>query len=580
MKPLKFIVSDALKKAFAQLFPDQSSLHHLVEQSVSMSSSPKFGHFQSNLAMQLSKQLKIPPRQIASEISSTLACSDFASVHVAGPGFINITLATHLISSYCNQQLHHSRLGCESMNLSKIIIDFSSPNIAKEMHVGHLRSTIIGDCLANVFEFLGYEVLRLNHVGDWGTAFGMLIVYLKQHHPEIVSGKQSSNLSDLVGWYKQSKVCFDEDPLFKKDAQMQVVKLQQGDIESRQAWQLICDISREGFQKIYDALGIKLIERGESFYNPWLNEVIESINARGLLSISDGAKCVYLDGFQNREGEPLPLIVQKSDGGFNYATTDLAAIRHRVSAEQAKRIIYVTDSGQGLHFSMVFATASKAQFYDPDEVALEHAGFGLVLGEDGKKFKTRSGDVVRLQSLLDKAVEKAKAIFTERNSDWNMQVINRAASILGIAAIKYADLSNNRMSDYQFSFERMLKFEGNTAAFILYSFVRINSILDKSKISSDELAAHEIVMEHESEIDLAFHLTRFSAVVLKLSNDLNPHYLTDYLYLLAQKYNMFFRDCRVHGDANEASRLLLCRLTSRIIEKGLNLLGIDVLERM
>ena len=582
MISLRLKVVDSLSNAFTQLFPEHQDSLSSLARSVTKSSQPQFGHFQSNAAMQLTKQLKMPPREIASLLADSLLkqVELFSSIDVAGPGFINITLTNEQIASFCNAQFQHEKLGCVVARPDKIIVDFSSPNIAKEMHVGHLRSTIIGDCMANVFEFLGHEVLRLNHVGDWGTAFGMLIVYLKQHQPEVLSGDKAADLTDLVGWYKQSKACFDADPTFKKASQLQVVELQQGDTESLRIWKLICDISRTGFQRIYNLLNIRLTERGESFYNPWLNECIDLIDSQGLLSISDGASCVYLDGFQNRDGDSLPLIVKKSDGGFNYASTDLAAIRHRAEVEQAKRVIYVTDSGQSLHFSMVFAAAKKARLYSPDNVSLEHAGFGLVLGDDGKKFKTRSGDVVRLQSLLDKAIDKSRSIFMQRHPDWDQAELDRAAYVLGIGAVKYADLSNNRISDYQFSFDKMLNFDGNTAAFILYSYVRIKSIIEKSSISKDQIQSADIELQHPGEVELALHLTRFPDTVAKVSADLNPHYLTDYLYLLAQKYNSFFRDCRVIGDERELSRLLICQLSSRILEQGLQLLGIEVLSRM
>ena len=582
MKTLKAVTIDELSVAFLAAYPNASAdVIDLVSSSVFLSTQDKFGHFQSNLSMRLAKILQQKPRDIATKVSGEINSSIFSSVEVAGPGFINFTLSTAVVQDYVNAQLLHSRLGYDNPRVQeRVIIDFSSPNIAKEMHVGHLRSTIIGDCIANMFEYMGCDVLRLNHVGDWGTAFGMLIVYLKQFHANVLSGEESASLSDLVVWYKAAKKQFDDDQSFKKQAQLKVVELQQGDTETLQVWRLICDISRRGFAKIYQILGVKLEERGESFYNPYLHDMITLLERTKLLTISDGAKCVYLDGFKNRDGDPLPLIVQKSDGGFNYASTDLAAIKHRVEVEKADRIIYVTDAGQQSHFSMVFACAEKAGIYSPTDVRVEHAGFGLVLGEDGKKFKTRSGDVVRLQDLLDEAIDSAKNILKQRQIAWGENEINHAAAVLGIGAVKYADLSNNRISDYQFSYSRMLEFDGNTAAFILYSNVRIKSIIDKSTVDLSSLTDDKIIIEHPAELQLAFQLSRFSEVLLKTSDDLTPHYLTDYLYQTAQKFNVFFRDCQVNGVKQQSSRLLLCRLCCKVLETGLKLLGIGVLERM
>ena len=393
-------------------------------------------------------------------------------------------------------------------------------------------------------------------------------------------GNQQTNLTELVGWYKQAKARFDEDPGFKKRSQLQVVALQGGDYAARHAWKVICDVSRKGFNQVYSMLGVNLIERGESFYNDSLPGIIDDLEKQSLLTESDGAKCVYLDNFKNRDNEPLPLIAQKSDGGFNYSTTDLAALKYRCQTEHADRIIYITDAGQSLHFQMVFETARQAKFIDVDKVSAEHASFGLVLNEDGKKFRTRSGESIRLQDLLDEAVSRAKAILNERNADWAEAEINHAATVLGIAAVKYADLSNNRTSDYKFSFDRMLQFEGNTAAFILYSYVRTQSIIRKTGISVADIGVENMNLQHSSEISLGFHLARFSDVIEKLAKDLMPHYLTDYLFETAQRFNAFFRDCRVEGVAEQSSRLLLCELTGMIIQTGLRVLGIDCLSRM
>jgi arginyl-tRNA synthetase len=581
MKTLHKIVIDELTLAFSQAYPDHSNLVSIVSESVTLATNQKFGHYQSNVALQLSKQLRCAPRLIANKITECISDVSFTNIDIAGPGFINFFLRSSVIAKYCEYQLDHKQIGVELLRSSeKVVVDFSSPNIAKEMHVGHLRSTIIGDSIARIFEFLGADVLRLNHVGDWGTAFGMLIVYLQDNHPEVLKKNVSTNLSELVGWYKKAKFQFDSDSDFKKRSQQQVVLLQSGDVESLAIWELICDISRTGFQKIYDILNINLVERGESFYNPWLVSTVERLKHQNMIVESDGAQCVYLDGFKNREGNPLPLIVQKSDGGFNYATTDLAALSHRVENEKANRIIYVTDNGQSLHFKMVFSTAEKAGIFEPEKTQVDHVGFGLVLGEDGKKLKTRSGDTVPLQSLLDNAVEKAKSIILEKGRDWDVSEIENAAKVIGVGAVKYADLSNFRLSDYRYSPERMLSFEGNTATFIIYSNARINSIIKKTQLPLAKITADTLFFKCPSEEILAFHLTRFSDVIHKIVTDLTPHYLTDYLYETAQRFNSFYNQCRIIDDENELSRLSLCHLTSLVITKGLELLGIEVLDRM
>jgi arginyl-tRNA synthetase len=460
-------------------------------------------------------------------------------------------------------------------------VEFSSPNIAKELHVGHIRSTIIGDCLARLFEFLDQDVLRLNHLGDWGTQFGMLITYMKDFCPAVLTGETPTDLESLMKWYKASKKRFDEDAHFKNRAQKEVVLLQSGDKESMHAWKLICDVSRKGFQEIYDLMDVRLTERGESFYNPHLKEVVKELEQKGLVTISDGAKCVYLQGFQNREGEPLPMIIQKSDGGYNYDTTDLAAIRHRIYVEKADRMIYVVDVGQSLHFQMVFAAAEKAGWLERAKVQVDHVGFGLVLGEDGKKFKTRSGETEKLIDLLTEAVDKARAILIERLPTINQNELEHLARVLGIGAVKYADLSSLRTKDYTFSYERMLRFEGNTAVFLLYAYVRINGIKRKIGADMDQiLSGHIINLQHPSEISLAVHLRRFGEVIEIMARELLPNRLTDYLYELSEKFNVFFRDCRVEGTPEEGSRLVLCELTARVLKQGLEILGLETVERM
>ncbi|HSX26324.1 MAG TPA: arginine--tRNA ligase [Chlamydiales bacterium] len=569
-------VTEAIARAFSDL-PEE-------ERGAEMAPcAEEFGHYQCNSALRLSKILKQNPRAIAQKIIDHLTDREmFAKIEIAGPGFINFTLAPLFLSHQLQQQLNDALLGASHpAKKQKVIVEFSSPNVAKELHVGHLRSTIIGDSLSRLFEFLGHDVLRLNHIGDWGTQFGMLIAYMKEHAPAVLSGEEATTLDSLMQWYRAAKKRFDEDPDFKKRSQLQVVKLQSGDKEALHAWKIICDISRKAFQEIYDLLGVRLIERGESFYNPYLKEVVQELEQKGLATLSDGAKCIFLEGFQNREGQMLPLMVQKSDGGYNYDTTDMAAIRYRIFVDKADRIIIVTDVGQSLHFQMIFAAAQKAGWLDPAKVEADHVGFGLVLGPDGKKFKTRSGETEKLIDLLTEAVDKAREIIIERLPTASQQEVEHLARVLGIGAVKYADLSTHRTKDYTFSYERMLRFEGNTAVFLLYAYVRIMGI--KRKTAADMkhvLSHHKIHVQHPSEIALGVHIRRFGEVVEMMARDLLPNRLTDFLYELAEKFNAFFRDCRVEGVPEEGSRLVLCELTARLLKQGLNILGLETVERM
>lgn len=541
-----------------------------------------FGHYQFNSAMKLSRQLKLNPRQIAEKIvqaHQALNTTDFIQkLEVAGPGFINITLANSFLQQELEDMLQKPHLGISAAVKQKIVIDFSSPNTAKEMHVGHLRSTIIGDCLARTFEFLGSNVLRLNHIGDWGTAFGMLITYIKQYVP---NGIQNITLTELVGYYKESKKLFDEDPVFKKASQLEVVALQGGQKEALGYWEAICQISRVAYQEIYDLLGIRLLERGESFYNPMLADVVADLDKKGLITVSDGAKCLFLEGFQNREGEPLPLMIQKSDGGYNYDTTDMAAMRHRIDVEKADRIIIVTDAGQATHFQMIFAAAVKAGYIDPKKNRFDHVPFGVVLGADGKKFRTRSGETEKLIDLINAAIVKAESILQERNPEWIESERKTVAKALGINAIKYSDLVSHRISDYVFSYDKMLRFEGNTAAFVMYSYVRVQGIIRKVGIDPNSLIPHtKIALTHASEVALALHLAQFAETLDAMAEDLMPNRLTEYLYALAETFNHFFRDCRVEGTPEQNSRLLLTEATGRVLKQGMDLLGLVTVDRM
>ncbi len=560
MTSLKKRVEEELLKAAELVYPDRGEKPLIV----TPATQEKFGHYQCNSAMQLAGALRKSPREIAERLAEAIDKEVFEMVEVAGPGFINFTFKGPFLSSLLDEAQRDSKLGVRAPEKKeRVIVEFSSPNIAKEMHVGHLRSTIIGDALARLFEFLGFEVIRLNHVGDWGTAFGMLIAYMRER------GLEATNLPELMQWYRASKQRFDEDQAFKDEARAAVVALQGGESEALKTWKQICQISREAFEEVYDLLDIHLEERGESFYNPMLSQVVADLEKKGMITLSEGAKCVFHEGYK------IPLMVQKSDGGYNYDTTDMAAILHRVESDQADRIIVVTDAGQRLHFELIRETAQQAGYLDPNKVRFDHVTFGVVLGPDGKKFKTRSGEVEKLIDLLQAAIERAREILLERGHEGE---VDELARLIGIAAVKYADLSCNRVSDYVFSYDRMLRFEGNTAAFILYAYVRINGI--KRKIGAQDLKDEHIHLEHPAEIDLGVHLLRFQETLKAVQEELFPNYLTDYLYTLAQKFNAFFRDCRVEGDPAQNRRLLLCDVVARTLATGLQILGIQTVERM
>ena len=584
MSSLIFLLHSKFASAISLAFPQLQTNSQSLPIEVTQSTQDQFGHYQCNSAMKLTKLLSLPPRKIAEEINKHLDLTDgsIKKIEIAGPGFINIFLDPLFLSRNVNRVLLDTHLGIPQLkDKQRLIIDFSSPNVAKEMHVGHLRSTIIGDCLARVFEFLGYDVIRYNHIGDWGTSFGMLIAFIKNEVLEEISNNQKPNLQQLMHWYKLSKKKFDEDEGFKQTAQLEVVSLQKGNEESLKIWEMICDISRKAYQEIYDLLQVRLIERGESFYNSILKQVVDDLESKGLVEISDGAKCIFLEGYQNREGQRLPLMIQKSDGGYNYDTTDMAAIYQRIKIEKADQLIYVTDAGQATHFQMIFDAAEKAGYLDRNKVRVNHVPFGLVLGSDGKKFRTRSGETEKLIDLLTTAIQKADGILKERNPEMNESERMRIAKILGLNAIKYADLSSNRISDYTFSYDRMLRFEGNTAAFLLYSYVRILGIKRKVNIDVESLfETTHIQLNHPSEISLGLHLLRFQETLEILTQDLCPNRLTDYLYQLAEKFNIFFRDCRVEGSLEQNERLLLCEATAQVLKKGLNLLGLETLEQM
>ena len=579
-----------LREAMQRAFPEVDAL---LDPQLAPASKPEFGDFQANGALPLAKPLKQAPRQIAGAIVEALQADPaFTALclepQIAGPGFINLTIRPECLAAEVSARLGDPRLGVPAVqNDAAVVVDFSSPNIAKEMHVGHLRSTIIGDSLARVLEFRGHRVLRLNHVGDWGTQFGMLITHLKQVAPETLNTADAVDLGDLVAFYREAKKRFDDDDAFQTTSREEVVKLQGGDPVSLKAWGLLCDQSRREFQKIYDRLDIRLSERGESFYNPYLAPVLSGLKEAGLLVTDDGAECVFLEGVNGKDGKPLPVIVRKSDGGFNYATTDLAAIRYRFApasdGDGARRVIYVTDAGQANHFAGVFQVAKRANWI-PEDGRLEHVPFGLVQGEDGKKLKTRSGDTVRLRDLLDEAVERSEADLRRRlaaeGRSEDEQFIQHVAGTVGLAAVKYADLSQNRITNYQFSFDRMLALQGNTAPYLLYAVVRIAGIARKG--GDLEAEAGMLQFSEPQEWALVRELLKFDAVIAEVEEELLPNRLCSYLFELSQVFNRFYDQVPVLKAEGKSlsSRLALCRLTADTLKSGLGLLGIATLERM
>ncbi len=599
-------LEEALNRALLKIFPKEgrstTTSTILTSTNLVPASKPEFGDFQINCALALAKEIKQPPRQIAQQIADELQKDNYFlkicnTPIIAGPGFINISINSKTLISEIYSRLNDNRLGVplkkfnptnkkEEKN-NRVIIDFSSPNIAKEMHVGHLRSTIIGDSLARVLEFCGYDVLRLNHVGDWGTQFGMLITHLKEVVPEALHTKDVVEISDLVTFYRQAKKRFDEDQNFQNKSRSEVVNLQAGDQESSIAWKLLCNQSRKEFQKIYDRLDIKLVERGESFYNKFLVDVINDLKSKNLLINDQGAQCIFLDGLIGKDGKPQPIIIQKSDGGFNYTTTDLAAIKYRLTkcphGDGASRLIYVTDAGQASHFFGVFQIAKLAKWI-PTDCQVEHIPFGLVQGEDGKKLKTRSGETIRLVDLLDEAIQRAKEDLKDRLKDEsrseNENFINRVSTTVGIAAIKYADLSQNRVSNYQFSFDKMLSLQGNTAPYLLYALVRIAGISRKGgdlNVSSQNILFHE-----PQEWSLIRKLLQLDCVIAEVEEELLPNRLCGYLFELSQIFNRFYDQIPIlkANEPSRTSRLALCSITAKTLKLGMNLLGIPTLERM
>ncbi len=539
----------------------------------------KFGDYQSNAAMGLAKQVaektgqKTNPRAIAEQIKEKLNLGETAQeVTIAGPGFINVRLATGWLSRQVLEANRDPRLGNESVrDPQTVVVDYSGPNVAKKMHIGHLRSTNIGDALARLLEFEGHQVIRQNHIGDWGTQFGMLLAYLKE------AGDAASDVSDLNTFYKRARQKFDSDPAFADESRGAVVRLQAGEAQEKALWGRIVEQSRSHFQPLYERMNVTLTrehERGESFYNAMLADVVRELREKGVAVESDGATVVWVEGFE------APLIIQKRDGGYGYATTDLAALRYRVRGLHAQRLIYVTDARQMQHFSQVFGAARKAGWVEG--VQLDHATFGTILGPDGKPLKAREGDAQTLEGVLDEAEERAAALVNEKSPELPESQRRSIARAVGIGATKYFDLNKDRVSDYIFDWQKMLALDGNTAPYLQYAHARICSIFRKGGIARESVRGPEISLESPFELALAKHVLRFGEVISLVARELKPHHLCAYLYELATRFSSFYENCDVlkSTEPTRSSRLLLCDATAKTLSLGLDLLGIGHPEQM
>ncbi len=555
-----------------------------VNPNVITASKPEFGDYQANGVMGIAKKLGRNPRELGTELLARLnaAANPLVSHYeLAGPGFINIHLAGHALRDRANELLvEPSLLVLPTESPQTIVVDYSSPNLAKEMHVGHLRGTIIGDSIARILERQGNRVIRQNHVGDWGTQFGMLITFMRES-----SAEAGVALADLEGFYRAAKQRFDADSEFADRARESVVKLQGGDPEYLEAWQAFISTSLTHCQAVYDKLNVTLSMtdlKAESFYNPQLEGVVTRLENTGLLKDSDGARCVFLDEFVGKDGEPLPVIIQKTDGGYLYATTDLAAVDYRCHELKADRSLYVVDARQSLHFQQVFAVAAAAGFSD-EAISLEHISYGTMMGSDGKPFKTRSGDVVKLVDLLDEAVARAFDLVSSKNPDLEETERRHIAQAVGIAAVKYADLSKNRTSDYLFDWSSMLSFEGNTAPYLMYAYARIKTLLAKQAVDTDGIISFpESVALAPEEKALLLKSLQLAETIDAVAQDCFPNTLSNYLYELSASFMRFYEACPIQGTdaATRANRLSLCVLASEALKQGLDLLGIETLERM
>jgi arginyl-tRNA synthetase len=543
----------------------------------------EFGDYQANGVMAVAKQLQKQPREIAEAVCERLQTGQLVErFEVAGPGFINVYLSSEWLSERASHLHRHSEeLVPRTLEPQTIVVDYSSPNLAKEMHVGHLRGTIIGDSLVRVLDRLGHKVIRQNHVGDWGTQFGMLIAYLQLISDDLDS--VSAELADLEAFYRAAKEKFDADRQFAEAARASVVKLQGGDEQSLTIWHQFIEESLRHCEAVYDKLGIQIKRsdlRAESFYNNKLKDIVDNLHKKGLLTVSDGARCVFLPDFKGKDDEPLPVIIQKSDGGFLYATTDLAAIQFRAEELAADRVLYVVDARQSLHFQQVFAVAQAAGFVGAS-CQLEHVAYGTMMGKDGKPFKTRSGDTIKLIELLDEAVRRAFELVSQKSPEFDEETRREIAEKVGIGAVKYADLSKNRTSDYVFDWDSMLAFDGNTAPYLLYAYTRIRSILRKREATPDQEAA-QINVSTPEERALIVKLLRLPETLHVVEADYFPSHLGTYLFELAGLFMRFYEACPIlkAEPALRESRLALAELTAATLKEGLDLLGLETLEQM
>ena len=575
---IQSILSDKIKQAMIAAGADESC-DALVRQSGKL----RFGDYQANGIMAAAKKLALNPREFAQKVLDYAQLSDIAEkLEIAGPGFINIFLNSTWLADQASNALSKANLGIQAADKQTVVIDYSSPNVAKEMHVGHLRSTIIGDAVVRTLEFLGHHVIRANHVGDWGTQFGMLIAYLEKMQNEHATEME---LQDLEAFYREAKKHYDEDEAFAEKARNYVVKLQGGDEYCRAMWKRLVDITMQQNQHNYDRLNVTLTEKdvmGESLYNPMLPSIVEDLKKQGLAVEDDGALVVYLDEFKNKEGDPMGVIVQKKDGGFLYTTTDIAAAKYRYETLKADRALVFSDTRQSQHMQQAWLITRKAG-YVPESFSLEHKNFGMMLGKDGKPFKTRTGGTVKLADLLDEAIERATVLINEKNT--NLSDDEKAAVIeaVGIGSVKYADLSKNRTTDYVFDWDNMLSFEGNTAPYMQYAYTRIRSIFNKTDVDLTALSAVPLMLKEEKERALAIKLLQFEEAVQSVGKEGTPHVLCAYLYELAGVFSSFYEHCPILNAEDEAaklSRLKLALFTEKTLKQGLELLGIKTVEKM
>ncbi|QPJ98836.1 arginine--tRNA ligase [Enterobacter mori] len=553
------------------------------EPQVRQSAKVQFGDYQANGVMAVAKKLGMPPRQLAELVLTHLDLTGIASkTEIAGPGFINIFLEPAFLASNVDAALKSDRLGVTQPEVQTVVIDYSAPNVAKEMHVGHLRSTIIGDAAVRTLEFLGHKVIRANHVGDWGTQFGMLIAYLEKQQQEN-AGEMA--LADLEGFYREAKKHYDEDEVFAERARSYVVKLQGGDQYFLEMWRKLVDITMSQNQLTYNRLNVTLTRddvMGESLYNPMLPGIVADLKAKGLATESEGATVVFLDEYKNKEGEPMGVIIQKKDGGYLYTTTDIACAKYRYETLHADRVLYYIDSRQHQHLMQAWTIVRKAG-YVPDSVPLEHHMFGMMLGKDGKPFKTRAGGTVKLSDLLDEALERARRLVAEKNPDMPSDELEKLANAVGIGAVKYADLSKNRTTDYIFDWDNMLAFEGNTAPYMQYAYTRVLSVFRKADIDESVLAKTTVTLTEDREAQLAARLLQFEETLTVVARDGTPHVMCAYLYDLAGLFSGFYEHCPILSADSEAvrnSRLKLAQLTAKTLKLGLDTLGIETVERM